>query len=114
MEELEQAVLIGNLVWVGSLVAPIVAGAVAVLASRQPNSDRVRICFMGALAAFALGATGSYIGGEYILGAVDSASDLPWHLFFQAWHRMWYPLGIGIVVGVALALFALYPKRAAA
>ena len=114
MDELERMVLIENTIWIGGLVAPVVAGIVTALVARRPDVDRVRVCYMGSLAAFALGAVGSYVAGETILNALGSVGDLPWHLFFRAWHRMWYPLGIGIIVGVALALLALLPKRSAA
>lgn len=114
MDELERIVLFDNIVWFGGLIAPLVVGVVTFVLARRPAADRVRVCFVGTLAAFALGAAGSFGAGESILGAMDSVSDLPWHLFFQGWHRMWYPLGIGLLVGVALAVFALLPRRSAA
>ena len=114
MDELERMVLIDNIIWIGGLIAPVVVGVVTAFLARRPSADRVRVCYMGSLAAFAFGTAGSYVAGESILGAMGSVGDLPWHLFFQAWHRMWYPLGIGIIVGVALALFSLLPRRSAA
>lgn len=114
MGEIERMVLIDNIIWIGGLVAPVIVGIVTALIARRPSANRVRVCYMGSLAAFALGTTGSYVAGETILNALGSVGDLPWHLFLQGWHRMWYPLGIGIIVGVALALFALLPGRSAA
>ncbi len=114
MDELQQRVLLESMIWYGGLVGPLVAGAVAVVASHRPGVDRVRAGFIGAVGAFAIGAAGSYGAGETILGAMGNAGDLPWHIFLQAWHRMWYPVGIGLFVGVALALFTLLPKRPAA
>ena len=114
MDEIERMVLIDNIIWIGGLVAPVIVGIITALIARQPRANRVRVCYMGSLAAFALGTIGSYVAGETILNALGSVGDLPWHLFLQGWHRMWYPLGIGIIVGVALALFALLPGRSAA
>lgn len=71
----------------------------------------MRVCLVGTVAAFALGTVGSYVAGETILGAMGNTGDLPWHGFFQAWHQMWYPPGIGVLVGIALTIYALYPKR---
>ena len=113
MDELDRMMLIGNLAWYGGLIAPLVAGATAALLARRPSADRVRVCFVGALAAFAFGAAGAYTAGESILDAMGSVGDLPWHLFLRGWHRMWYPLGVGLAVGFALALFAFVPRRRA-
>lgn len=114
MDEIERMVLIDNIIWIGGLVAPVIVGIVTALIAQRPSANRVRVCYMGSLAAFALGTVGSYVAGETILNALSSVGDLPWHLFLQGWHRMWYPLGIGIIVGVALVLFALLPGRSAA
>jgi len=114
MDEIEQMVLIDKLIWVGGLAAPVIIGVAAVLIARQPEADRVRVCFVGAVAAFALGTVGSYAAGETILTKMDRVTHLPRNLFLQAWHRMWYPLGIGVLVGFALTIFALYPKQSEA
>lgn len=114
MDEIEPMVLIDNIIWIGGLVAPVIVGIVAALIALQPSANRVRVCYVGSLAAFALGTIGSYVAGETILNALGSVGDLPWHLFLRAWHAMWYPLGIGIIVGIALVLFALLPRRSAA
>src|SRR5690606_28417068 len=100
MDEIERMVLMENVIWIGGLVAPVIVGIVTVFAARQPGADRVRVCYMGSLAAFALGTIGSYVAGETILNALGSVGDLPWHLFSRAWHAMWYPLGLGITVGL--------------
>ena len=113
MDELDRMVLFGNIAWYVGLLGPVVAGAVAALLARRPGVDRVRVCFVGALAAFAFGAAGSYLAGESILNAIGSVSDLPWHLFLKGWHRMWYPLGVGLFVGIALALFAFVSRHRA-
>ena len=110
MDEPDRMMLLGNLAWYVGLLGPVVAGAVAALLTRRPGVDRVRVCFVGALAAFAFGAAGSYLAGESILDAIGSVSDLPWHLFLKGWHRMWYPLGVGLFVGIALTLFAFVPR----
>ena len=114
MDELERMLLIGNLIWFGSLAAPVIVGIAAALAARRPTADRVRVRLIGVIAAFAFGTVGSYLAGETILEALGSVGDIPWHRFLQAWHRMWYPLGISVLVGITLTVFALYPKQSAA
>lgn len=114
MDEIQQQVLIENIIWISGLLAPLVVGVFTVILSRRTGADQVRVGFIGAVVAFALGAAGSYGAGETILGAVMGGGDIPFHLVAQAWHRMWYPLGIGLLVGVGLALFSLLPKRSAA
>ena len=64
MDELERMVLFNNVIWYGGLIAPLVVGAAAWVLARRPAADRVRVCFVGALAAFALGAAGSFGAGE--------------------------------------------------
>lgn len=114
MDEIQQQVLIENVVWISGLLAPLVVGVLTAVLARRPGADRVRTSFVGAVVAFALGAAGSYGAGETILGALMGGDDIPFNLVAQAWHRMWYPLGLGVLVGVGLALFALLPKRSAA
>jgi len=77
MDEIEQMVLIDKLIWVGGLAAPVIIGVAAVLIARQPEADRVRVCFVGAVAAFALGTVGSYAAGETILTTMDRVTHLP-------------------------------------
>jgi hypothetical protein len=68
MDEIQQQVLIENVVWISGLLAPLVVGALTAVIARRPGADRVRISFVGAVVAFALGAAGSYGAGETILG----------------------------------------------
>jgi hypothetical protein len=114
MDELEWANFFGRVMWIGSLLIPIVAGVVTVLVSRRPDVERLRAGFVGTLASVGLGAAGSYVHGDAIIGVLMGAGDIPHYLVASAWHRMWYPLGISLIVGVALALFCLLPKRPAA
>ena len=114
MNELEWAVFFGRVAWVVSILAPTAVGVLTALIANRPNTDQVRTGFTGALAAIALGAAGSFLHGDRIVSTLMGSGDIPYYLVASALHRMWYPLGISLVVGVALALFTLLPKRLAA
>jgi hypothetical protein len=110
MSELEWAVFFGNVIWFGSLISPVAAGLITVLIARREDVDRVRAGLLGTLSTFALGAAGSFLLGERIISATMGSGDVPYYLVAQAWHRMWYPLGISLIIGTALALYSLLAK----
>ena len=114
MGDIQQQVLIENIIWISSLMGPCIVSVFAVVLARRSGADRIRISFIGAMLAFAVGAAGSFWAGEILIGAIIGGGDIPFYLVAQAWHRMWYPLGIGLLVGFGLALFALLPQSSTA
>jgi hypothetical protein len=116
MDELENMLFWDNVIGIGSLVAPVVVSLATIALmwrNRRNESERAfeRIGMIGAFLTIAIGVAGSYATGELLLSALV-ASDVPWHLFVRGWHRMWYPAGLGIILGMIPMLFLLKGRKA--
>ena len=104
-------IMIENAIWYGSLIAPLLVGVITVYVIKRRDAESLRGALVGVVLAVCLGAAGSYAAGTTIIGALMGSGDIPYHLVAQAWHRMWYPLGIALLVATSLTLVVVVPRR---
>lgn len=114
MGDIQRMIMIENAIWYGSLVAPLLVGMVTLYVIQRRDVDSMRAALVGVVLAVSLGAAGSYGAGTTIIGALMGSGDIPYYRIAQAWHRMWYPLGIALLIAISLTLIAIVPRRSAA
>ena len=107
MSELEWAVFFDKLIWFGVLLLPIGTTITTLLIARRPHVDTIRAGSIGTFSTLALGAAGSYAIGASVIGVIMGSGDIPYYLVAEAWHRVWFPLGISLIGASLIMIYTL-------